>query len=255
MFNLQSIGCAVSLGIFALGCSASLGRQASEVGLSRASCEGGRAEGDAELATFQGCQRIRGDLKVRGVTSLAALAALETVDGALEVSSTELRSLDGLEQLRAARQLRIEHNPSLGNASALGSLRSAEDVAYVGNPELDFPPALRLTELHSLSIERSGFLTLSGLEQLRRVDSLRVVGNRRLVSLAALAHVERVDHLVIERNRLICGALGILDHLARAPWISVIRHNPTLFAGDTAHLVPHAPLESARVSLRAGESS
>lgn len=102
-----------------------------------ASCAGGVAQNDAELRRYRGCDRIDGDLLVRGVTSLEPLAALERVAGHLRVEHTEkLYSLAGLERLQSVRELTLAHNHGLISGGALSTLARAERVHVSDNPRL-----------------------------------------------------------------------------------------------------------------------
>jgi hypothetical protein len=103
----------------------------------RADCRGGSVHGDAELAKLEGCVSIDGDVRITNVTSLAPLASLKTVTGTLEVGPThQLTTLAGLESLKSARSVVLEHNVALINARALNGLFDASRVHVSNNPRL-----------------------------------------------------------------------------------------------------------------------
>jgi hypothetical protein len=102
-----------------------------------ASCGGGIVLHDAELAEYRGCRTISGDLALYGVTSLAPLASVRSVEGTLTIEHTSrLYTLAGLEQLRSVSRLEIHHNASLINAGALRQLEHVRQASVTHNPRL-----------------------------------------------------------------------------------------------------------------------
>jgi hypothetical protein len=116
----------------------------SSVGVARApaapraaSCGGGIVLHDSELEAYRGCRGVSGDLALYGVTTLAPLAALHSVEGTLTIEHTSrLYTLAGLEQLRSVNRLEINHNSSLVNAGALRKLEQVHHVSMTHNPRL-----------------------------------------------------------------------------------------------------------------------
>lgn len=129
------------------------------------SCEGGSVQSDAELVKYAGCSYVAGNLELQGITSLAALGALRTVEGTLRIGRTErLYTLAGLENLRSVSTLELHHNVALINAGALAELAEARRASVTDNPRLSaaygFLEGLRragvevqLTHNHGLSAE------------------------------------------------------------------------------------------------------
>lgn len=116
----------------------------SNVGVARAptaphtaSCGGGIVLHDSELEAYRGCRSVSGDLALYGVTTLAPLASLHSVEGTLTIEHTSrLYTLAGLEHLRSVNRLEINHNASLVNAGALRKLEQVRHVSVTHNPRL-----------------------------------------------------------------------------------------------------------------------
>jgi uncharacterized protein YunC (DUF1805 family) len=87
----------------------------------------------------------------------------------------------------------------------------------------------------TLSIHRTERLySLSGLENLRRVDTLRIEQNRGLISIGslnALAHAEKVS---IVANPRLSGSRGLMDGLKRAAAEITMLNNAGLRAEGVA---------------------
>jgi len=100
-------------------------------------CGGGIVLHDSELAAYRGCRAISGDLALYGVTSLAPLASVRSIEGTLTIEHTSrLYTLAGLEQLRSVNRLEIHHNSSLINAGALHQLEHVHQVSVTHNRRL-----------------------------------------------------------------------------------------------------------------------
>jgi hypothetical protein len=124
--------CALSAACSAAGIHQSAPRTAGLV-----ACPGGVVQNDAELARYEGCERIDGDLLVTGVSSVAPLAELVQVIGSLRIERTErLYTLSGLESLRGARDLELRNNAGLISGAALASLTQVGHVTVEQNPRL-----------------------------------------------------------------------------------------------------------------------
>jgi hypothetical protein len=199
-------------------------------------CEGRTLETDRDVQAFAGCGAVRGDLKISGaVTTLAPLASVQSVSGALEVESAlELDSLDGLEQLRSVSDLVLAGNAELDDIGALGSLEAVRSITLAKNPELrDLRGLESVRELERLTIEKNGIFTLRGLSNLEKVGVLRLENNRLLNDARSLSGVLDADEVV--NNSRLAGYSGILPNLRRQPDHATVTGN-TLCALETAHL-------------------
>jgi hypothetical protein len=118
-------------------CSTSGMPHATPASRTAVTCDGGSVTSDLELARYEGCTEVRGDLAISGVSSLEAMADLHRVEGTLSISETQrLYTLSGLESLAEVGALRIEHNRALINAHGLNGLTRAGAVVIAKNPRL-----------------------------------------------------------------------------------------------------------------------
>jgi hypothetical protein len=219
------------------GCAASPAKVAWANG--PATCPGGSVEGDAALGAYAGCQRVTGNLVLRGVSTLAPLAALTRVDGTLGVEKSDLESLEGLEALRSVESLSLRDNAELDDISSLSALNRAVRVELRNNPGLTAPEGLSgLTEVDEIVIEHNGFLTLKGLDGLERVGHAEIRGNAKLISVSALNGVRRLDSLVLQGNPRICGKLGVFAGILTPPRELTAGKNHALRASEIEHLRP-----------------
>jgi Leucine-rich repeat (LRR) protein len=165
------------------------------------------------------------------------LNRLERIDGELRVTETWAKSLTGLDRLYSAKSIVIDSNAKLSDIRAIGTVNSVNRVVFSGNPNLTsfwgFAPVSTLDEL---DIDNSGFTSLAGLERLRKIRSLKITNNQRLISVRSLRYVTHIDELILERNGRICAQLGFFGGLQQPPATSVIRHNPTVFDNEIARL-------------------
>jgi hypothetical protein len=176
----------LSVSVFSLllaACSGAAHPQASSVA-HEPDCRGGSIHSDAELARFEHCVAVEGDLQVSGVRTLKSLASLREVTGTLEIGPTEqLVALAGLERLEAVGTLVLTRNRALIDARALNGLDRSEHVRVGGNPRL----SKSFGFLEGLPV-RDAKLELShniGLE----AEGLRPAGQAKHVgTLASLDH-------------------------------------------------------------------
>lgn len=107
------------------------------------------------------------------------LAGITRIENRFSVEA-QLRSLEGLEQLEYAGDIRIAGSTRLETLKALSSLK------HIGG---------------TLSIQADHSLTdLDGLESLETVDTLDIFGNDRLASLDALQSLRNVRRIAIAEN-------------------------------------------------------
>lgn len=224
---------------FGSGCATAPGKVEAAQSPARATCPGGTVKDDARLGAYAGCQRVTGNLRISGVSSLRSLSALQKVDGKLVIENSGLPSLDGLQALRSVDALFIERNAELGDISALEGLREVDTLRFSGNPELTTLEGLEgVTELSQLVVEQTGFLTLEGLDGLRRVDHVEIRDNKKLISVAALNDVRSVREVVLQKNPVVCGKLGVLKGLMAPPSELLASRNRALQAREIEHLRP-----------------
>lgn len=128
---------ALALATLMAACSTSGMQHAAPAPRTAVSCAGGSVASDLELARYEGCTEVRGNLAISGVSSLEPLADLRRVEGTLSISENHrLYTLSGLDALTEVGTLRIEHNRALINAGSLNGLSLARDVVIARNPRL-----------------------------------------------------------------------------------------------------------------------
>ncbi|MEI9947953.1 MAG: hypothetical protein WDO74_02980 [Pseudomonadota bacterium] len=185
-------------------------------------CAGGVARNDAELAPFQRCALISGDLAVSGVTSLAALSKLHAVRGTLSIVNTELEGLTDLGSVARVGRLELRSNSHLSSLAGLAHLRHTQEVVLQGNPELRTLAGLSgLRELDRLSIRDTSLYSLHGVENVSNLNALELVGNPHLIDPRALNRVREVHEVVIRKNPRLCARFGLLAGLERAERVSL----------------------------------
>jgi hypothetical protein len=126
-----------ALGISMAACSSGAMQHQSVAPISHDECAGGFVWNDRDLARYEGCEAIAGDLVVKGVSSLEPLSSLKSVDGTLRVAdTTKLYSFRGLEKLQIVGALEVQNNKALISLGGLKSLTMAERVLISKNPRL-----------------------------------------------------------------------------------------------------------------------
>jgi hypothetical protein len=190
-------------------------------------CPGGTVRNDAELARFAKCDGVSGDLRISGVTSLAPLSHVRAVSGNLAVTFTnKLTSLHGLEQLESVQTLALVDNLRLDDICQLSQLRSAENVAIVKMPALRSLTGLSgLGTLNRLTLQETGLYALSGMENLKHVQTLKLLQNRELINVGGLNGLAETEELVVESNPRVSAQFGFFDGLHRAPHVTFTGNN------------------------------
>lgn len=140
-------------------------------------------ENQQQLNRLAGCEKIYGDLTITFDADLQALSSLRSLFGTLTIdpASEPLSSLAGLENLQL-----VSGNLILSNlgVSSLASLTGLQTVGAEQGLGLTLMGAPRLRDL-------------SGLENLRALDSLNVIGLPRLSSLSGLGSLGRKMQVVM----------------------------------------------------------
>lgn len=191
-------------------------RAALDTGSGPVACTGGSVQSAPELARYQGCETVEGDLRIEAaeLENVDALASLRHVSGALSIANApDLENVEGLENLRSVQRIEIE------NAPRLVSLRGLEG----------------LQALDALEVQRTGVRSLTGLEGLREVGTLEIVQNPHLISLRALNGLEHAKSVRLELNPRLAAQPGLLPaiEIERA---LVVKQNPGLTSYEVARL-------------------
>ncbi|MDX2053722.1 MAG: hypothetical protein SFV15_15075 [Polyangiaceae bacterium] len=175
-------------------------------------CPGGSVTTPRELARYQGCTEISGDLNLQGpsLTSLSPLNKLRRVDGNLVVSRTSAVNLAQLAELESVHALVVTQNPEL---VGLGSshLAHASAVLLMDNPKLRSLESLeRLHTLDSLVLSGSDVAYTTAFKALSVVGNLILRDNPHLISLGGFSNLVEVSYVEIVHNPALSGVWGIL---------------------------------------------
>jgi hypothetical protein len=181
-------------------------------------CEAAEIDGDSALGRYAPCSSIAGDLVLRGVSHVSALANVRSITGSLWIrDTTDLASLSGLERLESVPLLMLTRNRNLTDVSALSRLREVGSLVLARNLKLQSLQGLSgLSALDHLTVVYSELASLDGLDGLRRVGYLTILRNHDLRDIGALDHVTEADHVEIAQNPRISPQAGLLRGLLPA---------------------------------------
>lgn len=224
--------------------------------------------GVATLAGLSGLRQVGAlELTSNALTDLHGLEALEDI-GVLYVSSASaLASLSGLENVRAASNVRLHEAPLLTDISALGGitilrdgfealstglgnlhglegLTSAGFVQLAWNPNLtDLGALSQLRDLAGLSLEGLGITSVDAFSGVTNLTSLYVY-HTGLTSFAGLGGVTSLSGLDVEQNPSLLSLAGL-----GSPQVTYrvnINENPSLLDCGALTLAPGASVQIMR---------
>lgn len=146
--------------------------------------------------------------------SVASLNELEWVEISLVlIQLDKLSSLEGLGDLKETKRLALLSLPEITTLEPLRNLKVTELVDLTNNVKLTTLNGLRATtQLESLGITVTGLKNLAGLENLREVGELEIIGNPDLVEIKALSDLSRVERLHLNLNEKLdcCGIYPVV---------------------------------------------
>jgi len=194
-----------------------------------------QAQVDAFLVAYPLCTVIDGALNISGlnITNLNAFANIVTINGRVEIGSTALTSLSGLNQLTEVYgSVAINSNDNLVSVSALQSLGSIHnsDFQIASNPVISSLAGLEnltdinfltinlnasLTTLTSFSTNFIGVLSVSDnplLVSLNGLESVTMLGNLEIISNASLNNVDALQNVTGFGNFFSTGYLTIVNN-------------------------------------------
>ncbi len=197
------------------------------------------AETDADVAALAGCHVVEGSLYLWGaeIGSLAPLAELTAVDGALSILQTSLRDAAGLEQLeRVGLCLELRDNP------ALESVRGLEELTHIGG-------CLSVGTSDASGRPR-GNPALESLDALRGVEHVgyfaTVANNARLPHLHGLSGLRELGgDLTIEDNATLQSVSGLMGLERFRGEAVTVAQNPALPACEAEQLLAQLDAEVA----------
>lgn len=182
--------------------------------------------------------RVDGPVSITSASDLDAFLATVTesfaIDGALEVSGTELADLSRLSGLHTlGGDLTVEENPLLVSLTGLEGLSAVgDDLRILRNPSLTSLDGLEGLESVSGDLVLSGnptLLSLTSLDGLTRVDGLMSIrDNTTLESLVGLGALVTIPGSLLIENNASLTSLSGLDNLESVGQIVSIRSNESL---------------------------
>lgn len=183
-----------------------------------------------------------------GWASLSTIACGHTVPGAA-VAST---STDGGAALATPRVCAGRHVSTNQGLRALASCTEVQgDLVISGHAVTSLRPLSRLSAVHGhLAISHTSLPTLSGLENLERIQRLTLDGNHRLISVRQLSRIESAASVELRDNPLLYGgASEFFPRLVRAGEI-VIEHNAAISGAELAALLRRVSIEAPSAEQR-----
>jgi Leucine-rich repeat (LRR) protein len=156
------------------------------------------------------------DARIRDLTGIEVLVALEELYIYGNNDVTDIRPLVGLSSLRDLSLARTE----IEDISPLAELSSLTSLSLYGNPIHDIRPLAALTRLTRLQVEHAaGVSDLSALSGLRSLTRLELSGNG-IVDLTPLAGLAALTWLSLEENPQLSD-ISPLRHLGRLEILSL----------------------------------
>jgi hypothetical protein len=146
-----------------------------------------------QLNVLKDVEIFNGDLRIiaPSLESLEILKNLSVINGNLELHfNSGLKTLSGLENLKAVKSIIINENENLINLEALRQIKKVEMLRIIANDKLR---------------------SLDGLENLRDVKTLLIYDNKNLNSIDALGQIKEVERLEIYKSDMLPSLSGLQD--------------------------------------------
>ncbi|MEM7738034.1 MAG: hypothetical protein AAF267_19835 [Deinococcota bacterium] len=164
------------------------------------------------------------------INSLLPLANVETAES-IEIVSSALTNLAGLEKITTLSELTVARNENLISLEGLTALASVGKVRLEQNSSLMSLQGLSaLASVGELSIfEEQTLVSLAGLENLTSLSSLEITGSPNLTSLQGIEGLASINDLKLFNMSVT--SFAPLTNFNVTNSLSVIRSNITSFAG------------------------
>lgn len=143
---------------------------------------------------YPNCSKLLDDLEIRGdISDLTPLSVITSIEGSLYIYTTQLKNLDGLNNLNY-----VGYNLSLSSTTLLTDILALNNIDTVG---------------HELRVENNSVLpNLAGLSSLVYIgDGVSITNNSSLVSLEGLENLVLLDegNFYIDENPLLSNCNSI----------------------------------------------
>ena len=153
------------------------------------------------------------------IDNLSSLNDLKSVSGSIDIYSTPLETLEGLNNLVSIGvSLTIFNNSSLLDLDALESLETVKELLSVGQSaalsNLNGLSNLKQVE-HIIVYDCDDLQNLNGLQNIGSIlNNLGIIKNDLLTDITALGHISSVEYLFIEENASLQNIDG-LDNITK----------------------------------------
>ena len=175
------------------------------------------------LLSISGCDSL---------LNLSGLTALEKVDDFLVYYNDGLQTLEGVEKLDTiTNDLRIHGNPIFESFVGLTVKEISGKILLRDLPAIkDFSTLCCLDNFEGLlSVQASGITSLAGLENIKKLSTLRLIYNEELQTLAGIENLATLNYLYLFNNNL----LSDIDALAATdPAAFASNDNPSITIND-----------------------
>ena len=147
------------------------------------------------------CARLETSLQIHGpgITSLAGLRSLHSVEGNVSIHATQLRSLEGLESLATATTMTIEESPELSSVE-LPALAELETLDVHSNDGLKKVLLPKLASAKTLLFIANPILSEIDIGTVQDLTDLRIAANPELVTFTGFDSLESVTLLYLTNN-------------------------------------------------------
>lgn len=163
-----------------------------------------RISGNPALERLEGLARLEAveALLLENDTALQSLVGLGPASlGTLDVRSTALRDLTGLEQITGLQHIVFQDNPALTSLAGLPVPLATAYVEITHSPTLvDLGGLREVTVLDRLELNGLGISDLDALQNLLELSVLHVADNAHLLQADALAGLSGLRELIVLDN-------------------------------------------------------
>ncbi len=208
--------------------------------LGGAPCNDSICQGDvllttqAEVDAFCGCETIEGRLLigllipngVSDITSIANLHQLKNIKGNFSVVSTQLTSLEGLDNLvQSDGGIGLVANSQLTALKGLNNLKSVKNLTLLDNPVLEHLDDLEsLVEVNGqLGVNTNNKLTsIKGLSKITSATVVNIIGNESLPNLEGLENIATITSSSIQNGGLTVAGNSSLEDISSLQGIKLV---------------------------------
>lgn len=195
------------------------------------SCSSVWVDSDSPSTWDQRCSEVRGDaiFEGLGVTDLSAMWLLQKVEGALVFDGTAATSLSALSRLTDVEALRLVDNDQLLSMQkpdllVRGELMATDNAALFALDDVRTPGAVDSVSL----VDNPQLRSIAGLQNVTVAQGLRVERNPLLVDLTGLSSLRTVTNDLTLDGASHLTSLSSLSYLETVGGAFTLTNNPSL---------------------------